>query len=105
MSTLSRCGEAGSPASWWVPESPTKESFLAHQVTYEQPNPRVDAPTLGVVSGSAALWLTDIVESLIGLTLVTGHLLRAGLWRSVSPSSGSCHPCARCRITFVKETL
>lgn len=78
---------------------------LAHQVTYEQPNPRVDAPTLGVVSGSPALWLNDIVESLIGLTLVTGHLLRAGLWRSVSPSSGSCHPCARCRITFVKETL
>lgn len=39
----------------------------------------VDALTLGVVSGSAALWLTAIVETFIGLTLVTGRLLRAGL--------------------------
>lgn len=39
----------------------------------------VDALTLGVVTGSAALWLTAIVETFIGLTLVTGRLLRAGL--------------------------
>lgn len=39
----------------------------------------VDTLTLGVVSGSAALWLTAIVETFIGLTLVTGRLLRAGL--------------------------
>lgn len=39
----------------------------------------VDTLTLGVVSGYAALWLTASVESFIGLTLVTGRLVRAGL--------------------------
>jgi len=39
----------------------------------------VDALTLGVVSGPTALWLTAIVETFIGLTLVTGRLLRVGL--------------------------
>jgi putative oxidoreductase len=39
----------------------------------------VETLTLGVVSGNAALWLTAAVECFIGLTLVTGRLLKAGL--------------------------
>jgi uncharacterized membrane protein YphA (DoxX/SURF4 family) len=39
----------------------------------------VDTLTMGLVSGSVALWLTAAVECFIGLTLVTGRLLRAGL--------------------------
>ena len=39
----------------------------------------VETLTLGVVSGNAALWLTAAVECFIGLTLITGRLLKAGL--------------------------
>jgi len=39
----------------------------------------VDTLTMGFVSGSVALWLTAAVECFIGLTLVTGRLLKAGL--------------------------
>jgi len=39
----------------------------------------VDTLTLGIVSGSAALWMTAVMECFIGLTLVTGRMLRAGL--------------------------
>ena len=39
----------------------------------------VDAMTLGVVSGTMALVLTAAMETFIGLTLVTGRGLRAGL--------------------------
>jgi uncharacterized membrane protein YkgB len=39
----------------------------------------VDTLTMGVVSGSVALWFTAAVECFIGLTLVTGRLLKAGL--------------------------
>ncbi len=39
----------------------------------------VDALTLGVVSGTPALVMTAAMETFIGLTLVTGRGLRAGL--------------------------
>jgi uncharacterized membrane protein YphA (DoxX/SURF4 family) len=39
----------------------------------------VDTLTFGIVSGSAALWMTAVMECFIGLTLVTGRMLRAGL--------------------------
>ena len=39
----------------------------------------VDALTLGVVSGTPAVVLTAAMETFIGLTLVTGRGLRAGL--------------------------
>ena len=39
----------------------------------------VDALTLGIVSGGPALWLTAAVECFIGMTLVSGRWLRAGL--------------------------
>lgn len=39
----------------------------------------VETLTLGVVSGSVALWVTAAVECFIGLTLATGRLLKAGL--------------------------
>jgi putative oxidoreductase len=39
----------------------------------------VDALTLGIVSGQAAVVLTAVAECVIGLTLVTGKLLRLGL--------------------------
>jgi putative oxidoreductase len=39
----------------------------------------VDTLTLGVVSGQAALLLTAVAETFIGLTLVTGRMIRAGL--------------------------
>lgn len=39
----------------------------------------VDTLTLGVVSGYSALVLTAVLEVFIGLTLVTGRLLRTGL--------------------------
>src|SRR3954467_5638543 len=39
----------------------------------------IETLTLGVVPGAAALLLTAIVESVVGLTLVTGKLLRTGL--------------------------
>ncbi|MPZ25766.1 MAG: DoxX family membrane protein [Micromonosporaceae bacterium] len=39
----------------------------------------IETLTLGVVSGGTALLLTAIVECFIGLTLVTGKLLRVGL--------------------------
>lgn len=35
--------------------------------------------TFGLVSGYAALWLTAAVECFIGMTLVTGRMLRLGL--------------------------
>ena len=35
--------------------------------------------TLGVVTGSAALLLTAVMETVIGLTLVTGRFVRVGL--------------------------
>lgn len=39
----------------------------------------VDRLTLGIVSGQAALLLTATMETVIGLTLVTGRLVRVGL--------------------------
>lgn len=39
----------------------------------------VDTLTLGLVSGTAALWATAAIECFIGVTLVTGRLIRAGL--------------------------
>ncbi|WP_199435443.1 hypothetical protein [Qaidamihabitans albus] len=39
----------------------------------------VETLTLGIVPGSAALILTAIMECFVGITLVTGKLLRAGL--------------------------
>ncbi len=39
----------------------------------------IDTLTLGVISGQAALLLTAVLECFIGLTLVTGKLLRTGL--------------------------
>lgn len=39
----------------------------------------VDTLTFGLVSGTAALWLTASMECFIGLTLVTRRMLRAGL--------------------------
>jgi hypothetical protein len=39
----------------------------------------IDALTLGVVSGSGAVLLTAVMESFIGITLITGRLLKAGL--------------------------
>jgi putative oxidoreductase len=39
----------------------------------------VDTLTLGIVSGQAALLLTAVAETFIGLTLVTGRMIRAGL--------------------------
>jgi putative oxidoreductase len=39
----------------------------------------VDTLTFGLVSGTAALWTTAFVESVIGLTLVTGRFIRTGL--------------------------
>lgn len=39
----------------------------------------VDTLTFGLVSGTAALWATAVVESFIGLTLVTGRFIRTGL--------------------------
>jgi putative oxidoreductase len=39
----------------------------------------VDRLTLGIVSGQAALLLTATMETVIGLTLVTGRFVRVGL--------------------------
>lgn len=39
----------------------------------------IDTLSLGLVSGQAALLLTAVAETLIGLTLVTGRFLRIGL--------------------------
>ena len=39
----------------------------------------VDKLTLGVVTGGAALLLTAVMETVIGLTLVTGRFVRVGL--------------------------
>jgi putative oxidoreductase len=39
----------------------------------------IETLTLGVVPGPAALLLTAVMESFVGLTLVTGRLLRTGL--------------------------
>ena len=39
----------------------------------------IDTLTLGVVSGQSALLLTGVMECFIGITLVTGKLLRTGL--------------------------
>lgn len=39
----------------------------------------VESLSFGMVTGSTALWLTAAVECFIGLTLVTGRLLRTGL--------------------------
>ncbi len=39
----------------------------------------IDRLTLGFVSGSTALLLTAVVETFIGVTLVTGRFMRAGL--------------------------
>ena len=39
----------------------------------------IDRLTLGIVSGSAALVLTAVTETVIGLTLVTGRFVRVGL--------------------------
>ena len=38
----------------------------------------LDTLTLGIVSGPGALLLTAVAESFIGITLVTGKLLRSG---------------------------
>ncbi|TCM51940.1 DoxX family membrane protein [Kribbella sp. VKM Ac-2568] len=39
----------------------------------------IDTLTLGVISGQSALLLTAVMECFIGITLVTGKLLRTGL--------------------------
>ncbi|TWD79462.1 hypothetical protein FB561_0520 [Kribbella amoyensis] len=39
----------------------------------------IDTLTLGVISGQGAVVLTAVLECFIGLTLVTGKLLRTGL--------------------------
>jgi putative oxidoreductase len=39
----------------------------------------IDRLTFGIVSGGSALMLTAVTETFIGLTMVTGRLLRAGL--------------------------
>lgn len=39
----------------------------------------IDTLTLGVISGNTALLLTAVMECFIGITLVTGKLLRTGL--------------------------
>jgi putative oxidoreductase len=39
----------------------------------------IDTLTLGIVSGQAALLITAVAECFIGITLVTGKLLRSGL--------------------------
>jgi putative oxidoreductase len=39
----------------------------------------VETLTFGIVSGTVALWVTAAVECFIGLTLVTGRFLKAGL--------------------------
>lgn len=39
----------------------------------------VETLTLGIVSGQAALFMTATAETFIGLTLVSGKLIRAGL--------------------------
>lgn len=39
----------------------------------------IDTLTLGVINGQAALLLTAVMECFIGITLVTGKLLRTGL--------------------------
>ena len=39
----------------------------------------LDTLSLGIVSGEAALLLTAVAECFIGITLITGKLLRAGL--------------------------
>jgi putative oxidoreductase len=39
----------------------------------------IDTLSLGIVSGEAALLMTAVAECFIGITLITGKLLRAGL--------------------------
>ncbi|MEQ4203891.1 DoxX family protein [Actinopolymorpha sp. B17G11] len=39
----------------------------------------IDRLTFGIVSGGAALMLTAVTETFIGLTMVTGRFLRSGL--------------------------
>jgi len=39
----------------------------------------IDKMTFGIVGGSTALLLTAVIETVIGLTLLTGRFLRAGL--------------------------
>ena len=39
----------------------------------------IDRLTLGMVGGQAALLITAVLECFIGITLITGKLLRAGL--------------------------
>lgn len=39
----------------------------------------LDTLTFGIVSGDAALLLTAVTESFVGLTLITGRLLKIGL--------------------------
>jgi uncharacterized membrane protein YphA (DoxX/SURF4 family) len=39
----------------------------------------LDTLSLGIVSGEAALLLTAVAECFIGITMITGKLLRAGL--------------------------
>lgn len=41
--------------------------------------PTVEMLTLGVVSGGAALLMTALIECFIGITLITGRLLKTGL--------------------------
>ena len=39
----------------------------------------IDALTLGIVSGTGAVLMTAVMETFIGITLITGRFLRAGL--------------------------
>jgi putative oxidoreductase len=39
----------------------------------------LESLSLGIVSGTTALWVTATAETFIGLTLVSGRLIRAGL--------------------------
>src|SRR5690606_23742676 len=39
----------------------------------------IEVLTLGLVGGQAAVFLTAVIETVIGLTLLTGRLLKVGL--------------------------
>ena len=52
----------------------------------------VDALTLGVISGTPAVVLTAVLETFIGLTLLTGFGLRAGLVAMAASMVGILSP-------------
>ncbi|PTU57944.1 DoxX family protein [Sphaerisporangium cinnabarinum] len=52
----------------------------------------VETLTLGLVGGTAAVVLTAVLETFIGLTLLTGRLLRAGLLALAVAMAGILSP-------------